>query len=160
MNDEIQNEMILMMGIYNIDGTEQVKILAIISKILANEEYTDKIKEQLNSLINDDFNIINEFSRLISLIIQINRAIDTWKDITEERVKFIIYAIIFNYLFKNQPQILNNIPRGDIRLVYSNCIDLVMIIPQTLKIGKEGCCNFLGRKISWLSCIRGDRIKI
>jgi len=161
MNETIQSEIMLLLNIYEVKGNEQVKILAICSKILDSKEYMNKLKDSLNGVFtNSDFNFIIEFSRLINAIICFNGNLDFYKNVSQERMKYIIYCILFAYMLKYQPQTLNSIPSGELRLLYSNSIDLVLLLPETIKINKESCSSCLGRNFSLFKWLAGGRIYI
>ncbi len=154
MNEEIHQEMVLLMNIYEVSANEQIKILALCSKILDSKKYVDKIKETLDNVFNgESFNFINEFSRLLLGIINVNKQVEMVKEVKEDRIKFLLYSILYSYLSKNQKNLLNATPLGDLRLLFCNSIELILLIPQTIKISKENCCLF--------SCFNGNnRIKI
>lgn len=161
MNESIVNEMKLLYNVYSVKGKERNKIDAICSNVLDNEEYVSRVKKSLDNVFNnDDFNFSSEFTRLILNIININKSVDYYKEISPERMKFILYGVLYYYLLKNQQTFLNQISMGDIRLLYCNSIDLLLLVPETIKVDKESCCNCLGRTFDWFSCLRGDRVKI
>ena len=77
-----------------------------------------------------------------------------------EYMLYILYSILFTYLLTNQSDFLNQIEMSKIRLLYFNAIDLILLIPETIKVGKESCGGCLGRRFSFLSFLVGERTKI
>lgn len=154
MNYQVQNEITFVMT--NIDktgGTEQTKIIALLGPVLNNAEYMEKIKESLNPVADAENFSIADFGQMILRIIDVNKEHCFYKQIAESRMKFLIYAVLYKYFLEYQTDKLNNIPMVDFRMMYLNAIDLVLLVPETIKIEKEDCLNCLGRSINWLGCL-------
>ena len=152
MNSDIRDEMILLLNIYEVEANEQIKILAICTKFLDSKKYVDEMKNVLDNVFNgENFNINTEFSRILLAMINLNRKVTFIKEVKEKRIKYLIYCVLFSYLIKNQSQIINTLSLGELRLLFCNAIDLILLVPETIKIGKEGLCSCL---------FGGGRIKI
>ena len=148
MNSDIQGELTLLMNIYDVKANEQIKILSICSKVLTNEEYIKSVKDLLNDVMkNEDFIFIIEFFRVISSLIHLNKNVSFYKEISEDRMRFVLYAVLFDYLLKNQANLINKLPIGQLRLLYCNAMDLVLMQPEFIKIAKKSvlsCISWLG----------------
>ncbi len=142
MNEQIRNEMILLLNIDGIKSDEQIKILSYVSSFLSSTEYFVEIKSVLNSIFaQPDFDIVTELSRLILNILTINKKCSFRKEIKANRMKYVIYAVIYNYMLKEQIDYLNKINIGTLRLMYCNCFDLLTIDFSSISIVKE--CGLL-----------------
>lgn len=143
MNTSIQNEMNLLMSVNSaVSGTEQVKIIAVLTKMLSSAAYTSAAKTVLDIVVNDSkFNLLIDLPRLIINMVQLNSTCDFYKSVSSDRVQYLIYGVIYAYLLNNNPQILTNLDLGTFRVTYCNCIELVMMIPESLAILKTDCAS-------------------
>lgn len=149
MNTQIQTEMNLLMSVNSaVSGTEQVKIIAVLTKMLQSSAYTSGAKVVLDVVANDSkFNLLVDLPRLIINLVQFNSTCDCYKSISSDRVQYLIYGVIYAYLLNNNPSVLADLDLGTFRVTYCNCIELVMMIPESLTILKTdcGCCCGSGK---------------
>lgn len=154
MNELIQNELTLLMSVGDcIKGSEQVKILSILSAILSNEKYVSDLKTKLNPIVEDSNYNFSDFSRLILHVIELNKHYDFYKEVNEYRVKYILWGVIYYYFTKFQIEKLNLYDLSSLRIMYLNCAELVLLVPETIKINKESFSSCLGRYFSFLKCL-------
>jgi hypothetical protein len=139
MYSEIQTELVLLMNIDNIKANEQIKILAIISNVLANKEYLENVKNGLDKFFTEESSFDGEFSRLVMAIIELNQKCQYYKNIDFERCKFVIYSVLYNFLIKNKIELLCSIEMQKLRMLYFNAWDLIKIIPESVKVLKNEC---------------------
>ena len=149
MNETIRNELILLLNIDSVKPDEQIKILSICSAFLSSKPYNDELKKLLNPIFNqpDGFDIGSEFARLIINILNLNQQCTYYKVVGNEKLKYIIYGIIYNFLLREQLDFLNGQNLGTIRLLYCNAWDLLSFDINKLKIIKEtciACCGLFG----------------
>jgi hypothetical protein len=161
MQSEIQKEIMLLLEIDNVHGTESVKTLAICAKIISNEKYMTEANKILDNVFNqNDFNFSCEIGCLVSQLLRLNRNVEFYKEISEDRMKYVLYCIIYFYLFKHQSVWLSNQQLGTIRLLYCNVYDLLMIKSESIKLAKSGCVSFIARRVPILSSLIQDKIFI
>jgi hypothetical protein len=161
MNNTLRDEMIILMSNYEqeIPGDEQVKIIANCSKFVNNQKYMDEIKKALDIFFpSGDFNFWVELPKIINVVIDVNKNIDSLaKDIKVEHMKFIIYAIIYSYLDVNQSAILNKQDfeksedfKGNLRIGFLNILSILLIKSKNICVKKQSLFCVL------LNCIFGD----
>lgn len=162
MNDQIHQELVLLMNIdSNVNSTSQIKILKICSDVLNCGEYVNKVTNSLNSMFNQPtFDANVDFSKLILSILTLNQDLEYYKDVNTFRMKYVIYGVFYAYLLKHQVDWINKTNIGDIRTMYNNCWDSLIVIPETIKIDKVSCLSCLGKSIGLLSWLRGSKISI
>ncbi len=137
---------------------EKLKIISISSKLINSVNYIELTKQELDKIVNTpDFNFMTDFAVLIKCLIDLNKHIDFYKEITIERLKYLYYPVIYAYLYKNNVDLLNKINITDFRMLYINTIDLVLIPIQAVKIVKESCTNCMSRKIKWLKWLENKK---
>lgn len=148
MNEQIRDEMILLQNIDNVDPDEQIKVLSICSSVLGCENYLKELKVILNPIFNqpEGFDIGAEFTRVVIQILNLNSKCSyIKKEVNSNRMKYVIYCVIYNYLVKDQLEYLDHQNIGNIRLLYCNAWDLISIDINTVKIKREAwCCNLFG----------------
>jgi hypothetical protein len=154
MNEEIRNEMILMMSVNeNIKGSEQIKIISVLSSMMSNVLYNYELKKALDPIISDEKFSLSDVPKLILLIIDVNKKFDFYKVVNEERVKYILWGLLYSFLLKNHTDKLNLLGVSEIRILYINTAELLLLIPQSIKIQKENWGSCLGRSISFFKCL-------
>lgn len=142
----------------NVKDGEKNKIRSIVSKMIKSEKYMEEIKKQFDEIINaPDFNIMTDFSVLLKYLINANQNFDYYKEITPERIKFLLYGVTYTVLYKNYSELLNSTNPSDLRQLYVNAMDLVLIPTETMAIKKEDCATCLGRTIKILSFLEKKR---
>jgi hypothetical protein len=153
MDSNIQNELQLLMNIEKVDGQEQIKICSLLSQMLGCDAYVEKIKNDLDKTSNSpNFNLMIDFSQLLLTIINVNQDCSFKKEIIESRMKFIIYGVLYAYLLKNNVDLLNSLNLGDFRALYLNAVELILLIPQSVKVLQEDCMNCMGR-VFGINCL-------
>ncbi|RTL06732.1 hypothetical protein EKK58_04315 [Candidatus Dependentiae bacterium] len=154
MNETIRNEVALLLDIDNVKPNEKEKILSICSSFLSSTKYITELKNILDGVFNapDGFEISSEISRIILGILKLNDKCTYTKNINNDRLKYIIYGVIYSYLIKNQVDFLNSQNYGTFRLLFCNAWDLVSVdISKVIveKVGCDFCCGlFASKKIN------------
>jgi len=142
----------------NIGDDEKVKILSLSSKLINSDNYMNLIKNDFEKIVNTpNFNIMTDFCVLIKCIIDLNKCVDFYKKIKVDRMKFLLYPIIYSNLYKNHLDVLNNMNISDFRLLYSNAMDLLLIPVESIEIVKEDFVNCCGRSFKWLSWLENKK---
>ncbi len=160
MDSNLQREILLLTEDDGLKGSEAIKILSICSHMLKTEAYVTVVKNMLDNVFNSpDFNFMTEFGHVIKGIISLNRRANYYKMVSLNRVKYVLYAVFYNYLYHQQPDVLNSLDMGEFRTLYDNTWDLLKTEPILLQIAKEGCMNWFARCTGW-ECIQGDDIYV
>lgn len=162
MNEDIYNELRFYINAEgkDVSATEQTKILSDATKILSSVAYMDEIKTRFGVLLNEpSFNIMVDFGEILKIVINLNQMCDHYKDLTIDRLRFIMYGVIYSTIHKNYPNILNNISMSDFRMLYSNSMSLILIPIDTVKISKEDCINCVARTFKFFSWLE-NKLKI
>lgn len=152
MNEEIHKEFRFFIETEgkNLRDSEIDKISSLSSKLTNSEKYMNLIKNDLEKITNEpNFNLMTDFGVLLKCIINSNKTVDFYKELTCNRLKYLYYSILYAYLRRNKPNLLNNINIGDFRMLYVNAMDLILIPIETVTISKEDCSNCLARSFSF-----------
>lgn len=155
MDTDLQNEMLIFMKAFKVDVLNRSKVLDTLEDFLKCKKYNDALTKTLNELFKNDFNIESEFSQIVFKILDVNSMFEFYKSVSYDRLKYIIYGIVFNYLTKHQQEIYNNLDLQKIRLLYSSCIDLIELNKENIKVNKEYCCHC----INWFSRRFNEKIQ-
>ena len=152
MDTAQQNELLLLMNVDNLVGGEVVKILAICSNMLNDDTWTAQVKTQLDTLFaTPDFDMSVEMAQLIKILLGLSTSISYYKEIALDRMKYVLYASLYNYLSKCQLDALNNVGVGVFRVMFINLWSILEVVPESVKIAKTTCCScfsqFVPRKI-------------
>ena len=154
MNSLIRDELLLILNVFGAyKEKEQVNILATCSKILDNQKYNDLVKQKLDlHTKSPTFDITTDFINLVLEIVNVNKKVEFYKELCEDRMKVIIYCILYNYIVKYENDSLNKIEINKMRILYFNTINVLLLKPDIIKIQKEGWISSIGRclKIAWL----------
>ena len=158
MNNDIRNEMIVVLGNSNVCRNCQIAICADISRFLENETYVAAIKDKLDLFFTPDkeINLLVDLPRMVLDVITLNETIESSTTIEIEDMKYVIYGIIYNYLDQHQPIILNRQHPGDLRVIFLNILDTLLIKPKKLKITKLSIWKILTK----LCCDDNNNIKL
>lgn len=160
MNEDSYNEFRFFLNTVakEIGDNEKNKILSISSKLINSENYMNIIKEELNKIIEtENFNLITDFSILIKTVLDCNKHVDFYKEITVDRLKYLMYPVLYAHLYKNNTDLLNSINISDFRILYINAMDLLLIPVQSIKIDKVNCLNCIGRTFKFLSWLESKK---
>lgn len=160
MQSEIQREILYMSEIDNQKGSEAIKVLSICANFLSNDDYVKKIKEDLDIIFDSpDFDILYDFSHIIMSVVRANKQANYYKDVKPDRMKYVLYSTIFNYLTKYKNELFNTIDIGKFRVLFNNSFELLEQSPLIMKIAKEGWFLCIGR-ILGINCITDGTIHI
>ena len=154
MNEQIDTEVNFYVRNIGKDlgGTEQSKIMSIVTKITTCSEYMEKVNEAFKPVTeHENFNLTTDLTELIKILIVLNQGCDFYKIIVPERMQYIIYGVIYASLLKNNNDIINNIDPSDFRLIYSNAMELILLPSEKLRMEKQDCINCISRTFKWLS---------
>ncbi len=139
--NDLRNEIIILLTNYEsiINEDDQIRILAICSKFVNNQQYMDKIKDMLDAFFVDgrEFNFWVELPKMISIIIEFNKTINSSKDIPIDFMKFVIYAVIYDYMDNFQSITLNKIDQGDLRICFYNVLAVLLTKPKKITVKKQ-----------------------
>lgn len=153
MNNTIRNEMIVVLGNEKVCADCQIRVLSNISKFLDNVDYSNKIKESLDLIVSRDEENMNfwvELPKMISIIININKANVVGSTAIEvDYMKYVLYAVIYNYLETYHADILNKQNPGDLRICFLNILDILLTKPKNIQLNRETLFQMLS------SCVCG-----
>jgi hypothetical protein len=145
MQTEIQREITLLMGIDNVGGTEQVKILAICAKMLSCPDYFSEVIKAFDNIFSQpDFDIMVDIGRVVYQLVLLNGKFSFYKEISETRMKYVLYGVMYAFMLKHKTDWMNTQNLGSVRLVYCNAYDLILLKSDSIKIAKQGCLSCIG----------------
>lgn len=160
MNDSIWEELSFILNKFGKEEpNEHIKIKHACTRMLDNNDYMNTIKLSLDSIFKIQNFDNSDFSRLLLAIIEVNKKVSYYKELSENRMKYVIYAVLYSYLINNQHDFVNLEGITKIRISYFNSIELALLVPQTMKIAKETCLSCIGR-IANINCIRTNNLFI
>ena len=129
MIDQVKYELEMLLNVDYVKGLERHKIEAICNDFLNKRVYLDEVSKSLDNLFSQpDFDFKSEVPMVLLNLIKLNDNVEYYKEITQGRSKYLIYTILFYYLIKNQTDIINSQNIGQLRLLFSNCWDLVSVV--------------------------------
>jgi len=144
-----------------VNGTERIKIVAICNDIIDNAIFIDEIHNSMITITEEkDFKLESHLPALISAILRVIQSLEFYKEVREERMKFVIYCFLISALYEFYPSTLKTVQIETLRNLYKNSIDLVLILPQTVKIAKKSCVSCLAGKFNFLSRFNKGKIII
>ena len=145
MIGDIQRELLLLTEIDNISGTEAIKTLSICSNFLNCDEYMNEVNELLNNVFShDSFNLFTEIGHVLSSLVRLNARAKYYKEVPINRMKYVMYSVIYTYMIKNKIEFFNLLDIGAFRVCFSNAWQLVELLPMAVQIAKRGlfsCCG-------------------
>jgi hypothetical protein len=152
MDNNVKGEMIIVLCSENVCEDCQVRTLSLTNKFIGNPQYAKSVKDLLDLFFIDspDINLWIQLPKIISVIIDLNKSVKNNGEIDIDYMKFIIYAIIYSYLDKEQPIALNKLNQGDIRIGLLNILSILITKPKKIKVLKQTLINIL------TNCICGD----
>lgn len=152
MNSLIRDELLLMMNVFgDIKDIEQIKIVSACAKMLSCEPYMEMSKNDLSNIINSpDFNIECDLPSLLLELVRLNEKFAFYKELSEQRMKIILYGVLYGVLLQCGKSILEKIEVSKLRLIYFNSLQLILMCPDKIKFSKDSClndicCGFFGR---------------
>lgn len=158
MNSDLQKEILLVLENYEpaICGPCQVKILAKCTQFVNNEQYMKQIKVILDPIFanNREFNFWVEIPKIISAIIEFNKTIVSTNEISINKMKFVIYSIIYSYFDNHQSILLNKQDPGDLRIIFMNVLHILLTKPKKIKVKKQSLFSII------FNCIFGNNKSI
>jgi len=144
LHQNISNELTNYFNLEKVNGTERIKIVAICNDIIDNAIFIDEIHNSMITITEEkDFKLESHLPALISAILRVIQSVEFYKEVREERIKFVIYCFLISSLFQFYPSTLKTVQIETLRNLYKNSIDLVLILPQTVKIAKKSCVSCL-----------------
>ena len=147
------------MNSYKVGGTERNKIDAICNDMVCNKALMSDIQNVLLPLVqNKDFNIAKNIPSLITAILSVVKRVEYYKVVNEERIKYVIYCILLSALLKYYPNVLKTIEIEHLKNAYKECIDLVLLIPETIKVSKKSCLTCIGQSIKLFKFLNKDKV--
>ena len=152
MNNDLLQEMTVVLTNEKYDENEQIKVNAQLGRFLNCPEYMKKVTDKLNSLIDKrNIDFASEFSEIIYCVIELNKHVISVKnEISKKNMKFVVYGIIYDYLDKHQPKLLNSLDQGVIRIAFINAVQLLLENPKNIKVQKQSLLDMIKH------CIWGD----
>lgn len=151
MNSDIQREILLLCSIDQIKGSESIKIMSICSNFLQNEIYVEEIKKFFDSVFNSpNFDFVSELAPILLGLVNINKKVNYYKNISLDRMKYVLFSVLYQYISKYQVELLNHIDIGQLRILFSNSFDLIKLQPHFVNIAKKGC-SCLNNLFGWES---------
>jgi hypothetical protein len=152
MDNNVKGEMSIILCSENVCEDCQVRTLSISNKFIGNPVYMASVKNILDAFFIDapNVNLWIEIPKIISVIIDLNKTVKNNGEIDVDYMKFVLYAIIYSYLDKEQPITLNKLNQGDIRIGLLNVLSILIIKPKKIKVLKQTLINIL------TNCICGD----
>ena len=146
MDSKVTNELNNLFNKDTLSGTERTKIIAICNTLCHDGSLLSEIKNAITPVVEKEgFNIEKNISGVVSCIISIFTQVEFYKEVQTDRMKYIIYCLLISVLLKEYPKILEKVEIGTLRDLYDSVFEIVLIIPQTVKIAKSGCLTCLGK---------------
>lgn len=156
-NQELNN----LLNLQKVNGNERIKIIAICNDTIGNATVMNDIENSIKNVIEQkNFSLGQCIPSLISSILSITKNIQYYKEVNETRIVFVIYSVLISALLKFHPNLLKTIEIDTLRNIYVNTIDLVLLVPETVKITKRGCLTCLGNSVKVLNFLNKGKIII
>jgi len=145
-----------------VNGSERIKIIAICNDIIDNAIFIDEIHNSMITITEEkDFKLESHLPSLISAILRVIQSVEySRKSVEKERMRFVLYGVLISALYEFYPSTLKTVQIETLRNLYKNSIDLVLILPQTVKIAKKSCVSCLAGKFNFLSRFNKGKIII
>lgn len=161
MDSSVSNELNNLFNQDLVSGTERTKILAICNTLVNNGVFLNEVKNNVTNVIEkESFNIEKNIGAVVSCILQIFSKVEMYKEVSAERMKYIVYCLLISVLLKFYPTILQKVEINTLRNLYNDVYDIVMIIPETIKISKKSCLTCIGSSFKLFSFLNKDKILI
>ena len=161
LNQNISNEMVNYFNLEKVSGTERNKILAICNDIIDNATFFDEVHNSIISVAESkNFKVETHLPALISAILRVVQSVEYYKTITEERMKSVLYCVLIASLYEFYPNTFKTIPIELFRTLFKDCIELVLLIPATIKIAKTSCVSCIASKVKALNGLNKNKILI
>jgi hypothetical protein len=159
MEASINEEILNLMNVYKVGGGERNKIDAICNDLVCNNALMGDIQNALHPLIDKkDFNIAKNIPSLITAILSVIKHIEYYKVVNEERMRYVLYCILLSALLKYYPSVLKTIELEHLRNAYKECIDLVLLIPETIKVSKKSCLTCIGQSVKIFKFLNKNKV--
>jgi hypothetical protein len=161
INQSVSAELINYFNLEKVSGTERNKIIAICNDMVDNAQFFNEVH---NSIVNvaegKHFKIETHLPALISAILGVMKSVQYYKNVNEERMPSVIYCVLISALYEFYPKSLEEIPVELLRTLFANSIELVLLVPQTVKIAKQSCISCIASKIKALNKLNKGKILI
>lgn len=159
METVILSELECLLNDFKIGGSERIKIIAICNDVVTNSNVLTDLANSLKPIIEGKtFNVSQNIPALISAVLSVVGQIEYYKNVTESRMKFVIYCALLSCLLKYYPSVLKSIDIETLRRIYKDCIELVLLIPETIKITKKSCVTCIGGTFKVFSFLNKNKL--
>lgn len=147
MNQDIQQQLQLLLGIDAICPKECVRILSICSQVLNTTNYILKLSSTLDPIFNDPtFDLVSEIAQIMLALVNMAQKCTYSSEIVTFRLKYVLWASLYYYLVNSQSDLLRMVDLGQIRLAFSNSFELLVVPVERVQIPQKTLCD------SCLSC--------
>lgn len=159
MQAVILSELECLLNDFKIGGNERIKIIAICNDVVTNANVLTDVSNSLKTVIEKkSFSVSQSIPALISAVLAVMSQIQYYKQVSEERMKFVIYCVLLSCLLKSYPAVLKSIDIDTLRSIYKDCVDLVLLLPETIKISKKTCGTCIGGTFKLFSFLNKNKI--
>ena len=162
MNSQtVTKEISNLYDLYNVTGKERNAIDAICNNMVKNDDFILEVEVAVKMVLSGNFKIEEKVPSLISALLRITNKIEYYKSVDESRMKCILYYVLVASLLKFHPKVLTEqIEIEKFRTLYFDCIELVLMIPETVKIARKSCLTCIGSSVKLFSRFNKDKILI
>lgn len=161
MNSSINDELSNLLNIFKVGGNERIKIIAICNDLVSNGELLSDLQNALRPIVEaKTFSPAQNIPSLISALLSVLKNVQYYKEVNEGRMKYVLYCVLLSVLLQFYPTVLKQIEIELLRNLYISCIDLVLLIPETVKVHKKSCLTCLGSTVKILSFVNKNKILI
>ena len=132
-------------------NTNKVIVLNCVNQVLRCDTLVNKVKMVFDKSLGSEIICVEMLLRLMNELPNIIKEITTFtaltKSINVHDSKYIVYALLYQYLIVCEPNFLEEINEKQLRSIFTNMYRLVEIIPNDIKILKSklalcfGCCS-------------------
>lgn len=161
MNSTINAELQNVFNQDKISGSERNKIIAICNQIVDDANFMTEVQNGITTVVNrQNFKLENNLALLVQSILTVLNTVQFYKDVSSERTKYILYCALISSLYKFYPNLLKTVEIDLIRTLFCDVFDLLMIIPETVKITKASCLTCVGKSFKLFSFLNKDKLLI
>lgn len=145
---------------FRVFGDERTKIIKICDDLVKSNVLAD-ISNALKPIIEGkNFNVSQNIPLIISAILSIVSNVEYYKTVSEDRMKFVLYCVMISSLRKYYPTVLKTIDVELLRSIYKSCIELVLLVPQTIKVNKKSCLTCIGSSFKIFSFLNKNKLLV
>ena len=159
VNQTVAAELANLFNLEKVSGNERNKILAICNDVIDNATFFNEVHNSMITVAeNKNFKIETHLPALISGILRVIQSVEYYKQVNEERMPFVIYCVLVSALYEFYPDSLKTIEIQLLRTLFKDTIDLVLLLPSSVKIAKSSCLSCLAKTIKPLQRFNKDKI--